>query len=186
MAYRAVLDACVLFPFSLRDTLLRLAEVELYDPLWSDRILEEMKRNVLAERAEVTEAQMERMVGLMNGAFEDALVEADAIATLVDSMTNDPKDRHVLAAALAAGADGIVTDNLADFPPAACEPFGITVASADEFLCVLADMDEGAVKESLVRQADALKNPPQSPSELLDVLERAGAADFAKRLREAI
>ncbi len=47
MAYRVVLDADVIFPASLRDTLLRLAEVELFDPRWSKRILAEAKRNVL-------------------------------------------------------------------------------------------------------------------------------------------
>ncbi|MHB1486259.1 MAG: hypothetical protein ACYCS7_00925 [Acidimicrobiales bacterium] len=38
--YAAVLDACVLAPITLADTLLRVAERELYRPLWSDRILD--------------------------------------------------------------------------------------------------------------------------------------------------
>jgi hypothetical protein len=44
---RAVLDACVLYPFSLRKTLLRLAEAELYEPLLSARILEETTDNLV-------------------------------------------------------------------------------------------------------------------------------------------
>ena len=39
--YTAVLDACVLVPIALADTLLRVAEKGLYRPLWSDRILAE-------------------------------------------------------------------------------------------------------------------------------------------------
>jgi len=35
MAFGAVLDTCVLYPFSLCDILLRLADRELYDPYWS-------------------------------------------------------------------------------------------------------------------------------------------------------
>jgi hypothetical protein len=39
--YTAVLDACVLVPIALADTLLRVAEKGLYRPLWTDRILSE-------------------------------------------------------------------------------------------------------------------------------------------------
>ena len=39
--YTAVLDACVLVPIALADTLLRVAEKGLYRPLWSGRILAE-------------------------------------------------------------------------------------------------------------------------------------------------
>ena len=35
-------DACVLVPIALADTLLRLAEADLYRPLWSERIIDEM------------------------------------------------------------------------------------------------------------------------------------------------
>ena len=40
--YSAFLDACVLVPIALADTLLRLAEAGLYRPLWSDRVLDEV------------------------------------------------------------------------------------------------------------------------------------------------
>ena len=36
-------------------------------------------------------------------------------------MTNDPKDRHVLAAAVAAGSELIVTFDVGDFPLEACD-----------------------------------------------------------------
>ncbi|WP_222851452.1 PIN domain-containing protein [Phytoactinopolyspora mesophila] len=42
-----VLDACVLVPISLADTLLRIAEVELYRPVWSQKILDEARTAVL-------------------------------------------------------------------------------------------------------------------------------------------
>ena len=43
-----VLDANVLFPFTLRDTLLRAAAAELYQVRWTGRILDEMARNLVA------------------------------------------------------------------------------------------------------------------------------------------
>jgi predicted nucleic acid-binding protein len=118
MPFRAVLDADVLFPFSLRDTLLRLAEPEpvpgpasLYVPLWSERILEEMVRNLVEDRR-MDQERANRLASLMRSAFEDASVGNEAIRALEESMTNDPGDRHVLAAAVAGGAEAIITFNL--------------------------------------------------------------------------
>ena len=90
MAYAAVLDACVLYPASLRDTLLRFAAAEFYDLLWSDRILDE--------------AGARRLRDAMANTFDGAMVPAEAVAGLEDAMTNDPKDRHVLATAVASQA----------------------------------------------------------------------------------
>lgn len=183
MAYQVVLDADVLFPASLRDTLLRLAEIELFDPRWSERILEEVKRNVIEHREGIDEADMNRMAAAMNSAFENALIDASAIARIENSMQNDPKDRHVLAAAVVAGASGIVTNNVGDFPLPACEPYGITVTTADEFLCALLDIDPEAIRDTVTRQAAALRDPPHTAAEVLAYLERVGAPTFAERVR---
>jgi hypothetical protein len=43
-----VLDANVLFPFTLRDTLLRAAAAGFYQARWSSRILDEMTRNLIS------------------------------------------------------------------------------------------------------------------------------------------
>lgn len=92
---RVVLDTCVLYPNYLRDTLLRLAEAELYEPLWSADILDELARNV-AERIGPLKAK--GLVDAMAGAFPESLVTGHA--ALLSAMTNDPKDRHVLAVAV--------------------------------------------------------------------------------------
>jgi predicted nucleic acid-binding protein len=106
MAFAVVLDADVLFRLPVCDTLLRLAEIELYGPYWSERILDELARN-LVESGRTTEEAAQRRVRLMSEAFEAAEVSEAAIATLEPSMENDPKDRHVLAAAVAVGAQVI-------------------------------------------------------------------------------
>ena len=49
----AVLDANVLYPQWLRDLMLTLAALGYYEPLWSDRIIEEMRRNVLADHPDI-------------------------------------------------------------------------------------------------------------------------------------
>lgn len=45
----------------------------------------------------------------------------------------DPDDRHVLAAAIKAGAQVIVTRNLKDFPETDLQPWDIEAQSPDAF-----------------------------------------------------
>jgi hypothetical protein len=82
--YSVVLDACVLFPNVLRDTLLTLAEAELFRPLWSEEILDEVRRNVVAKR-KVDPARFDRTPALMNSSFDGAMVDNwQSIATGLD------------------------------------------------------------------------------------------------------
>lgn len=70
----AVLDACVLVPSALCDTLLRLAEDGFYRPLWSRRILQEVEHPILIVRPEVEPARATRLIQLMTETFQDAEV----------------------------------------------------------------------------------------------------------------
>ncbi|MBT8225040.1 MAG: PIN domain-containing protein [Dactylosporangium sp.] len=123
----AVLDANVLIPNALCDFLLRLADEDLFQPRWSLTILDEVRRHV-----PVPPTAIERRIAFMNAAFEDALVTG--YEPLIGQTDNDPKDRHVLAAAVTAGADSIITCNLRDFPLAACQPHGVVAEHPDAFL----------------------------------------------------
>ena len=80
MAFGVVLDTCTLYPFSLCDILLRLAERELYDLYWSERILEELERNLVKNR--LTKEQAARRVVAMERTFPAAVVPKDAIRQL--------------------------------------------------------------------------------------------------------
>jgi len=171
MARRAVLDACVLYPFSLRDALLRLAEHELYVPVWSSRILQEMSRNLVADGL-MPRAKAQRLERLMRSAFEEAEVEADAVARLEPSMTNDAKDRHVLAAAVVGDAGVVVTANLGDFPQAACEAVGVVAQHPDAFLQGALAEHPDVVVTVLREQAGDLRDPPWAVDDLLMSLER--------------
>ena len=115
MPFVALLDANVLYPAYLRDLLLRLAQAGVYQPCWSAEILDEVACNVKEGRDAAGQEKVDRMIFLMRRHFEDA--EVTGYEGLVPAMTNDLKDRHVLAAAITGGADVIVTYNLRDFPP---------------------------------------------------------------------
>src|SRR4051794_5934239 len=100
---------------------MHLALLDLFKARWTAAIHDEWVRNVLADRPDLTPAQLNRTRALMDANVRGALVEGHE--PLIETLAlPDPDDRHVLAAAVHAGADGIVTFNLADFPDDALRP----------------------------------------------------------------
>lgn len=137
----AVLDACVLVPISLADTLLRLAEQGLYRPLWSDRILSEAQE-AIADIRPGTDTT--KRFAAMRSTFRDALVTGwEELETGI--VLPDRNDRHVAAAAIRGGADTIVTANLSDFPASALEPLGLTAIHPDDFLLDQLDLSPAGI-----------------------------------------
>lgn len=139
-----VVDANVLFPLTLRDTVLRAAASDFFQLRWSKDILDEMERNLVstgtmtADKATKLRTQMEQF-------FPEAMVTG--YEPLIGAMQNDAKDRHVVAAAVKAGAQVVTTSNLKDFKPL---PDGIEAQSPDEFLCNLFDLDPDGFVEMLL------------------------------------
>jgi len=179
----AVLDANVLYPARLRDLFLRLAIAGHYRALWTERILDECFNNLLADRPDIPAEHLHRTRRLMTVAVPDAVVE-DYDHLIDDLDLPDPDDRHVLAAAVTAGADLVVTANLTDFPPGAI-PAGISVLAPDDFIVRLIHIDIDAVGTVVDEQAGALRNPPMTTAELLDGLEIVGLRQSVEALRRA-
>jgi hypothetical protein len=167
VAFSAVLDACVLYPVGVRDLLLSVADRAVYMPRWTEEILDEMDRNVVKDGRSTPEA-MAKMRAQMNIAFPAAGI--DGYEALVSSMTNHPKDRHVLAAAVRANVGVIVTENRKDFPPAACDPYDIEIHSADEFLSYALDHDPPTVIGAVHTMAIRRRRPPIQARQLLAAL----------------
>ncbi|WP_407673458.1 hypothetical protein [Paludisphaera rhizosphaerae] len=86
----------------------------------------------------------------------------------------DADDRHVLAAAIHAGAESIVTFNLKDFPGELTRPHGVAAIHPDAFLVQLLEEFEEEVYQAVQNQRGLLKNPPKSISEHLATLEKVG------------
>ena len=179
MPFPAFLDACVLDPAYLADTLLRLAEASAYRPLWSADVLAELRRNVI-ERG-IPPDRVDRRIALMTRSFPDALVTG--YESLVDGMANDPKDRHVLAAAVRANAEVLVTFNIRDFPEPALKPYDIVAVHPDEFLLDQLDLYPGLTMAVLRQQAASYRREPTSVPGVLVLLERTGVPRFAAELR---
>lgn len=179
----AVLDANVLYPAHLRDVLLWLAVGGFYRPRWSARIHDEWTRNLLANRPDLTAEQLAYTRSEMERAFPDADVPADAEreATII---LPDPDDRHVVATAVAAGAERIVTANLADFPADPLQAYGIEALHPDAFVMSLMEGDPKGVTAVLREHRSGLRRPPLTAAEYLSHLERAGLGAAVSALRD--
>ena len=176
--YAVVLDACVLVPVTLADTLLRIAERDLYRPLWSARIVAEAVDAIVEVHPDIRPEQVQRRFVDMDGAFEDASVEG--WEDLEDTVTlPDADDRHVVAAAVRGRADAIVTANIRDYPPDVVGPLDIEVIYPDAFLLDQLDLAPRTVLEVLREQAGHTRQPALSPVDLVARLARAGVPAFA-------
>lgn len=182
MPFSVVLDTCVLYPAHLRDTLLRLAERSLYRTLWSVDIVDELRRNLIEDGFQPS--SIEHLLTEMRTAFPDA--EVSGYRSLIDGLACDPKDRHVLAAAVRGAAAGIVTFNVRDFPASSVEPFEVEIIDPDTFMLDQLDLAPAAVIDELTRQAAANRRQPKSLPRLLDALDKAGIPSFADEVRRRI
>lgn len=167
----AILDACVLYPAPLRDLLMNLALTDLFHAKWTEDIHEEWIGNLLKNRPDLQRHKLEQTRDLMNLNVRDCLVTD--YRSLTPALTlPDPKDRHVLAAALVAKADIIVTFNLDDFPAAVLLAFGIEALNPDDFIMRLLNLSPETVCLAVQRQRQSLRNPPKTVDELLETLRQ--------------
>lgn len=185
MAFVVVYDACVLYPAPLRDLLIRIANAGIVRARWTDHILDECFRSILKQRPDLAPASLDRTRQLMNDAVPDCLVVE--YESLIEGLTlPDLDDRHVLAAAIRANAQAIVTFNLDDFPAGTLGRYDIEAKHPDDFVLDSIDLAQAAVVRCITEQAAELRNPPQSVPQVLDTLRAQGLAQSVARLRELV
>lgn len=139
----------------MRDTLLRLAEgPALYRPLWSAEIMAEVRRT-LGDRFGIAPDRIARLESKLREHFPEAWIAG--FEALIPEMTNDVKDRHVLAAAAQAKARTLVTYNLKHFPMSSTKPWRVTAVGPSLFLKQLYASNPQSVVEVLREQAAEIK-----------------------------
>ncbi len=179
----AILDANVLFPAPLRDYLLNLADLDLYKPKWTDEIQEEWIKSLLLKRKDISRKSLESAKSAMNIAFPDSNILK--YKSKIRSLTlPDPKDRHVLAAAIKSGSDLIITFNTKDFPTSYIKSFGVKVLHPDEFILKIIDENNSASYQALKNQVMRLRNPPLSIEEVLNAIKKCGLPKSVARLKK--
>ncbi len=164
----------------LCDTLMRAAEAELYELHFSQEILDGATRN-LVKKGRMTNAKELYFQEQIKTNFPDAMVEVPEF--LIAGMKNDPGDRHVVAAAIVAKAEVIVTANLKHFPIEALVDYGIEAWHPDDFLVYLDEQNPGTMIQVILQQSQDLKFPV-TILESLDKLEKNNRIPkFARSIR---
>lgn len=160
--YRVCIDACVLANYTVSDLLLRLAErPRIYTPVFSKMILKEVHRTHV-EKIGWGEDMADSWREAVSDAFPEAIVTG--FESVIPCMTNDEKDRHVVAAAIAGRAELIVTFNLKDFKDEHLAQWGIESKHPQDYLISLFEMKPELV---ISRLYDAAAKYEQSPKERL-------------------
>lgn len=181
----ALLDACVLYPIAMADALMSLATTGLFAAKWTRRIETEWIGAIERSRPGL-EGRLGTRRDAMREAVPDWEVEEHVWQPIAAGISlPDPKDCHVLAAALAGRADCIVTANLSDFPSAATEPLGIEVIHPDPFIVAQWDLDSLVAVAAFKRMRARRKKPESTPIDFAAALERSGPPATAQRLRDA-
>ncbi|MFH0242852.1 PIN domain-containing protein [Streptomyces sp. HK10] len=182
MAFVALYDANVLYPSTLRDLLISIAQDGLVQAKWTDRILDETFGNLKAKRPDLDPARLDRTRQAMMRAVRDCMVRG--YEPLIGAVElPDPDDRHVLAAAIRAKAQVIVTFNLKDFPSDVLSAWDVEAKHPDAFIEDQIDLDPAAVYAAVRQIADRWKNPPGTVEDVLGRLERDGMVAAAAALR---
>jgi predicted nucleic acid-binding protein len=180
--FTVVYDANVLYPNNVRDLLIRVAQADLVQAKWTEQILDATFHNLKIDRPDLDPVRLDRTRALMNGAIADVLVTG--YEPLIEGLClPDPDDRHVLAAAIKAHAQVIVTENTKDFPAATLSDWSIEAQSADDFVRDLIDLNRQAVYAQVQRMADTWQNPPGTVEDVLNGLEHNGLIGSVAALR---
>jgi hypothetical protein len=164
---------------------MHLALTGLFRAKWTAEIHEEWIAAFLAKRPDLSQNKLARTRALMDEHAIDALVTG--YEALIPSLQlPDPNDRHVLAAAIRARADVIVTANLRDFPAGLLAPLAMEAQHPDEFVLHLLDLSPTLVVKAAQDHRQSQKNPAMSDEAYHTALERQGLTQTVSMLREYI
>ena len=181
-AYTAFFDANVLFSPLVTDLILELAVANVYRPRWSQKVHDEWIAAVLQTRPHLALSALQRRCALMDEAFPDALVSE--LTSWHWPQLPDPDDAHVIASAVCARADVIVTNNKRHFPSALMASLGMVVQSADEFLHHALDISDHTSRQAVQNLLQRRKRPAPWHAEMLALeLESRSMLQTAKTIR---
>ncbi len=182
--FTVIYDANVLYPAPLRSILMFLGMTGMFRARWTMDIHEEWIRNLLKKRDDLTRDQLEANRDLMIRVIPDSIVTG--YEPIIETLElPDPNDRHVLAAAIRANAEVIVTNNLKDFPDDVLDQYDCHAEHPDEFITNLLDLDHAKTMTTFKEDRNHYLNPPFTVDEYLSILKRQGLSTTVSILEES-
>lgn len=180
MINRYLLDTNVLIPFFSKDFFLELGKRGL--PIHWSLPIEAEFLDVWARLFPDKAGSGLKVLQLMRSAVPDWRAPVSR-RVLQKVELPDPKDRHVLAAAIGVRADTIVTWNIKDFPTSVLQNHGLIARTPDAVLCDIFAADQDMFIAAAGAMRARMRNPAMSPSEWLEGVQSGGLRGLAARLR---
>lgn len=165
---RVLIDACVLYPTVMREIALGAAKAGVFEPRWSDRILEEWARAAARHGAE-QETYARGEIAMLGAQFPKASIKPD-LGLEQRLWLPDPNDIHVFSAAISGSCDVILTMNAKDFPRNILAEEGVSRADPDNFLLGLYEANPNTVRhvcDAVLTEAIRLSNEGWTMRKLL-------------------
>lgn len=179
----AVLDSCVLYPVATTDALMSLASSGLFSAKWTRLIEDEWIRAIERQRPDLVGRLTLRRDAMRDAIVDWEIPEAAWSRISIDDQLPDPNDEHVITAAIAAGADVIVTANGNDFPNRIADPLGLEIMHPDPFILKLCESDKDLWVATFASMRSRLRRPEMTPEDFVYRIERAGLPETAQKLR---
>jgi hypothetical protein len=178
---RVLIDTCVLYPTVMREMVLGAARAGLFEPVWSARILEEWARAAIKLGPE-GEAQARAEIALLRADWPGA--ERPAAPGIAARLwLPDADDVHVLAVAVDASADTIMTLNARDFPRGTLAEEGISRVDPDGFLIGLWMRDSRSIETAAHSVLDTARRLSGQDWQMRPLLKKARLPRLAKALQ---
>ena len=187
----ATLDACVLAKAVDRDLILRFRSKELFRVAWSEMILAEtvgaVEKILKRKGHKQAGSRAKKVCAAMERAFPDAMYPPARLGLLSEIPEGvDSKDRHVVATALAAGSEVIVTHNLRDFPQGSLSQIGLQVRTPDIFIADAIELSAPLAIEAVHELLRDWNKPRLDPEAFLIMLEANGLVESANLLQHIL
>lgn len=176
-------DANILISRTLRDYFVYAAKLGALDIRWSEPLLDETARNLIKQfgfTPEHADVLVSRLEAFIPTALVDIKKRDEEQVAMVEM---DAKDRHVLAAALSAKADLLLTQNVSHFPKEWMATHGLELIDAGTLLTRLA-----ANEPEILHEAHRLgvASRPQTSEQVLEILERIIGSESARVVRAVV